>query len=154
MGNTTHRLVPRDYGFARGEQKPRIARGLSVENKESAFEQLSEAAAVQSTKRDRRAYQRKPPRGRCQVKLFRGTLGLGRNLALELLDVSLSGARIRVEEKLRPGEDVQLHLLGQGHLRPVKILAKVVWCRAEAEGAVVGVHFDKMLAYLDFLHIT
>ncbi|GBD35827.1 hypothetical protein HRbin36_00942 [bacterium HR36] len=104
--------------------------------------------------RERRAHQRKPPRGRCIVKLFRGTLGLGQNLALELVDVSLSGAKLRLSQNLRPGEEVTVELLGQGHLRPVKSLARVIWCRPADQGFLTGLTFEKPLSYADFLHLT
>jgi len=128
--------------------------GHTVEIRRVGTAQATPGQTSDPTTPERRAYQRKPPRGRCQVTLFRGTLGLGRNLALELLDISLSGARIRVAESLRPGEEVQLLLLGQGHLRPVKVLARVIWCRSDGRTAIVGVCFDKVLPYPDFLHIT
>lgn len=104
--------------------------------------------------RERRAYQRKPPRGRCLVKLYRGSLGLGKNLAVELLDLSLGGAKLRVAESFRTGEEVTLELLGQGHLRPVKSLAHVVWCRQDSASYTIGVTFEKLLSYADFLHVT
>ncbi|MCS7015588.1 MAG: PilZ domain-containing protein [Gemmatales bacterium] len=110
--------------------------------------------AASPSERERRGHQRKPPRGRCVVHLFRGTFGLGRNLALELLDISLSGAKLRVSERFRPGEEVTLQFLGQGHLRPVKTLARVVWCRPENSAHILGVSFEKLLPYSDFLHIT
>jgi hypothetical protein len=88
------------------------------------------------------------------VKLFRGTLGLGRNLALELVDVSLSGAKLRVAEQFRPGEEVTVELLGQGHLRPVRLLALVVWCQPAPPAFRIGITFEKVLSYSDFLHLT
>ncbi|MCS7167820.1 MAG: PilZ domain-containing protein [Gemmatales bacterium] len=104
--------------------------------------------------RERRGHLRKAPRGRCVVHLFRGTFGLGRNVALELLDVSLSGIKLRLSEPLRVGEEVTLQLLGQGHLRPVKTVARVIWCRPEHATYVAGLAFEKLLTYADFLHIT
>lgn len=115
---------------------------------------LAPGQMAASDRRERRAHQRKSPRGRCIAKLFRGTLGLGPNLALELLDISLSGARLRIVENLRPGEQVTLYLLGQGHLRPVKVLGHVVWCRPDDPVYICGLTFEKFLAYADFLHIT
>jgi hypothetical protein len=107
------------------------------------------------TPRNRRLSPRRPPRGKARIACYKGTLDLGRNLALSLLEVSELGARLTVSVELEPRQEVVLSLEGQGHLRPVKIPATVIWCQSVREGRyAIGVRFDKHLAYQDLIYLT
>jgi hypothetical protein len=100
-------------------------------------------------KNRRRALRRCPKRA-TRVACFRGDLGLGPNLALELLDVSETGVRVRVRESLENGKPVEIQLTGLAHPRPFKLLARVIWCVPAADGSFcVGARFDKGLRYGD-----
>jgi Tfp pilus assembly protein PilZ len=77
------------------------------------------------------------------------------NLAVALLDVSETGVRLVLREPLERGQDVEITLLGLGHLRPVKVLGSVVWCVAtDNQQHCVGVQFNHRLKYADFQHLT
>jgi hypothetical protein len=78
----------------------------------------------------------------------KGTLGLGRNLAVALLDVSETGVRLCLKEELAPGQEVEVCLLAPGEARETKRTGRVIWCVPGADGThLVGVHFDKQLAF-------
>src|SRR5256885_2178544 len=53
-----------------------------------------------TVRKNRRANPRRAPKGSTRVTCRRGSLGLGPNLALSLLDVSETGARLLVKEPL------------------------------------------------------
>jgi hypothetical protein len=102
----------------------------------------------------RRAIRRKASRA-TRVTCHQGAFGLGPNLAAGLLDVSESGARLRVKAALKEGSEVQVGLLGPGHLRPLSFAARVVWCVATAEGDhVAGVEFHRYISYADLQRLS
>jgi hypothetical protein len=109
----------------------------------------------QNPQHNRRLSVRKRPRGQAKVACYRGAMDVGNNLALALVEVSEEGARLAVRDELPPRQEVTLVLQGQGHLRPVRVTAAVVWCRAEGDGRfLAGVRFDRRLAYSDLLNLT
>jgi len=72
-----------------------------------------------------------------------------------MLDVSETGARLKLCEELLVGQEVELSLLGQGHLRPLKVQATVVWCRPSGENSFeAGFCFAKRLNYRDMQFLT
>ena len=86
---------------------------------------------------------------------YKGTLDLGANLALSLLDISETGVRLVLKSALDKGHDVLVTLEGLGHSRPIKCGGKVAWSlRAEDGTAIVGICFGKTLDYRDLLHMT
>jgi hypothetical protein len=106
-------------------------------------------------KKNRRLSARRRPRRASKVVCFRGTLGLGLNLALEMLDLSDRGIRLRVKEPLDVHQEVEIHLTGLSHRRPVKVPAEVVWCVEAADGSYcIGAHFHRGLPYADLQQLT
>jgi hypothetical protein len=104
---------------------------------------------------NRRRTFRRRPRKITKVACFKGALGLGPNLALDLLDVSERGVRLRVKEPLELHQQVEVHLTGLGHRRPVKVPAAVVWCVEAADGSYcIGAHFEKGLPYADLQQLV
>jgi hypothetical protein len=100
--------------------------------------------------KNRRHSIRRRPRGATRVACFKGSMGLGTNLALELLDVSETGVRLRVREPLDLKQELQVELTGLVHRRPVKLAAAVIWCVPAADGSYcVGARFSKYLRYAD-----
>ena len=74
--------------------------------------------------------------------------GLGPNLALTLLDVSETGARLVVKEPITRGQEIELGLLAPGCVREYALSGVIVWAVATASGAhCVGVQFQKRLSY-------
>jgi hypothetical protein len=105
-------------------------------------------------RRNRRLTRRKPPRGKVRVACYRGTHDLGPNLASGLLEVSESGARLKLRSALDAGQEVMLLLEGQGHLRPLRMPGNIIWCAATTEGTfLAGVRFQRQLPWSELQHI-
>jgi hypothetical protein len=104
---------------------------------------------AESTK-NRRIVRRREPRGGVQIRCVKGTLGLGPNLALSVLDVSETGIRLTVKQPLSIGQEVEISLVGAARGRIEKSVADVIWCVAAADGThCVGARFRRRLAYAD-----
>ena len=100
--------------------------------------------------KNRRTSRRRSAKRSAQVVCFANGLGLGPNVAVSLLDVSESGARIKVKTLLAPRQEVELDLCGIGHRRSVKLISNVVWCEPATDGTfLVGVKFQRYLTYHD-----
>ncbi len=81
----------------------------------------------------------------------KGTLGLGPNIAVGLLDVSETGVRLLVKVALPKGQEVEVSLLPPGHAREFRLTGQVVWSQETTDGHhCVGIHFDKLLSYVAF----
>lgn len=105
--------------------------------------------------RNRRVNRRHQPKHSTKAVCLRGNLGLGRNIALSVLDVSERGVRLMVREELKPGHEVEVSLEGVSVQRPVKRVATVVWCVAAEDGTYcVGVRFEKLLGFADWQSLT
>jgi hypothetical protein len=116
--------------------------------------QNADTAATASS-RNRRIALRKAPRGRFKVECVKGIGGLGRNIAVTVLDLSETGVRLRLSAEAAKGQQVEVSLLGQGHVRPVRLAASVVWCRPTEDNQFeAGIHFEKRLNYRDVQHLT
>jgi hypothetical protein len=98
--------------------------------------------------RNRRLSPRRSAKSGTKVECRKGTMGLGPNLAVGLLDVSESGARLLLKVALEPNQEVELVLLAVGQVREVKMPGRIVWCVAAADGRYcVGVQLQKRLGY-------
>jgi hypothetical protein len=76
-------------------------------------------------------------------------------MTLAVLDLSEKGIRLVVKEALRPAQVVTLNLEGPNHPRPLKFMAKAVWCVETAEHTFcVGLQFEKPLPYMDLHKMT
>lgn len=105
--------------------------------------------------RNRRLSPRRPAKRSVRVTCQKGALGLGPDLAVTLLDLSETGARLTVKEALPNKLEVEVGLMAQGQGRAVKRLANVVWCAA-AEGGnhCIGVRFQKALTYAELQQLA
>ena len=100
--------------------------------------------------KNRRVSRRLVPRKGTKVTCQKGSLGLGPNLAVGVLDISESGVRLLLKAPLDVHQDVEVNLLGPGKGRPFKVLADVIWCVAAADGTFcVGARFQKALRFFD-----
>ena len=79
----------------------------------------------------------------------RGSLGMGPDLALGLVDVSEGGAQVRLACPLLPGEQVQVALWPPRGLRPVRLPATVRWCRTIDGVVLAGVRLSERLSLRD-----
>lgn len=104
---------------------------------------------------NRRASRRHKPKRSTKAVVLKGAYGLGRNMALSLLDVSETGARLLIQEPLAPGQEVEITFESIALHRPVKRSATVVWCVAAEDGTYgVGVRFEKFLGFTDWQALT
>jgi hypothetical protein len=106
-------------------------------------------------KSNRRGSLRRAPRGKIKIVCRRGSLDLGPNQALSVLDISETGIRLLLREALRPGQEVSITLEGVGGVRPVLRLGRVAWSVLAADGSYcVGVNLEKRLDYRQFVELT
>jgi hypothetical protein len=88
------------------------------------------------------------------VKCLKGKLGLGKNLATELLDASETGIQLRLTTALNKGQEIEVNVVGPGRGRPCSHLAEVQWCVPAADGSYcVGARFHSRLRYADLQDI-
>lgn len=105
--------------------------------------------------KERRRDPRVQPNQHLQVCCRKGTLGLGQNLALAILDPSISGLRLRLKERLEPGQDIEVELQTPGMSRPLTIVADVIWCIAPDDGSFeVGAELRRSLTYAELREVT
>ena len=100
--------------------------------------------------RNRRASRRVAPKCSTKIGCFRGPMGLGANLAVSAVEVSETGACVVVTAPFTIGEEMEVSLEGVVHRRPIRKMAKVVWCvSAGPDRWRVGVQFHGSLRYSD-----
>jgi hypothetical protein len=98
---------------------------------------------------------RRPPRGRGGVVCRKGSLDLGADLALALLEVSQIGACLALSEPLEPGQEVSLTFEAACSGRQFRLLAHVVWCcRGADEVCHAGFRFQKPFPYAELDHLA
>lgn len=91
---------------------------------------------------------RRQPRRTSRVACRKGVLGLGPNLAVRLLDISESGARLIVKVSMGARQEVEIVLVPPGGAREVVRNGAVVWSVPTEDGAFcIGIHFDKRVDY-------
>lgn len=111
--------------------------------------------AQQTATRQRRLDPRRSPKGSLKVVCRKGDLDLGPNLAVRPLDLSEMGVRLLLTAHLPPKQEVTVHLDGPNHSRPVKRLARVIWCVPARDGGFyAGIQFDKRLRYPDLIKLV
>jgi hypothetical protein len=98
-------------------------------------------------RKNKRSSRRLPAKGSTRAVAYGNALGLGRNIASGVLDVSETGARLLLNRRLADGAEFEVNFEGPG-ARPVKLHAYVVWSVEAADGRfVTGVRFEKALNY-------
>jgi PilZ domain len=105
--------------------------------------------------RNRRASRRRAPKGSTRTYCYRGVMGLGTNLALSAVEVSETGACLLVKEPFDKNEEVEVQLEGMVNRRPIRKMARVVWCvTAGPERWRIGLQFQGSLCYTDLSDLT
>jgi hypothetical protein len=98
---------------------------------------------------NRRRSRRQPPKTGTRVRAYRNAFGLGPNIALSILDLAETGARLLLSEEIKPGADFELGF-ESASARPVKLQAQIVWSVPSDDGRfLVGVRFHKALSYAE-----
>jgi c-di-GMP-binding flagellar brake protein YcgR len=105
---------------------------------------------VQSSAKNRRSSKRWGSRKSASIEVRKGALGLGPNIATELLDISEGGVRVIVKAPLQEKDQVEIALSGHGVRKAIKRLAVVCWSfKTESGEYATGFNFDKRLSYQD-----
>jgi hypothetical protein len=81
-------------------------------------------------------------------------MGLGRDLAIRILELSEEGARLLVKEQITPETEVEVGLTGVGMSKPMMKLGRVVWCNPMESGFAIGVKFHERIGFTEFFHLT
>lgn len=112
-------------------------------------------AELSTINRERRLSPRLPARGVLKAVCREGALEPGPNLALTVLDLSETGARLVIKEALSPGRKVYVNLEGSAGGRPILRGGDVVWSLPMTDGTFcIGVSFHKRLQPSDLLSLT
>ena len=107
-------------------------------------------ASENQPENERRRDPRRRAKSNLQVCCRKGTTGLASNIAQAVLDISASGLRLRLAERLDTSQDIELELQTPEMSRPFKIVADVVWCIAEDNGTfIVGVELRRSLTFTE-----
>ncbi len=108
----------------------------------------SEHKPTPAVSKNRRQWPRKKPRSTAKVECRRGTLGLGPNLAVELLDICESGVGLMLKSAVNLDEEVEVVIRDFGQSKAIKQVARVCWCLPQpGDRFVVGLQFDTYVAY-------
>jgi PilZ domain len=90
-----------------------------------------------------------------KISCHKGMSDLGANLAIALVDISETGARLTVKSTLEKGQMVAIALEGREHVRPIKCTATVVRSETDADGSCrIAVLWDKRLSFSELLKMT
>jgi hypothetical protein len=113
------------------------------------------SSSANSSNPNRRRSPRRKPRGYVKLKCRKGWLGLGPNVAITLLDVSESGARLVVRQELALQREVEVELEAHGINHLIKRVANVRWQLKLEDGTFcIGIEFEKPLAYSDWQNLV
>ena len=104
---------------------------------------------------ERRQHPRHVPKHGVRVLCRTGTLGLGPDLAISLVDISEIGLRLVVPSAMQKGQEVEIELEAPGRGRALKLMADVIWSMPNDEGTYwVGVEFRRQLTYGELQDLT
>src|SRR5262245_60941625 len=99
---------------------------------------------------EQRLTRRRQARSGAKVEYRRGSLRLGRDIAVSLVDLSEDGLRLRLTTEVKPGEEDELMISRPGGGKAMTTGAEVRWCTAAGDGTfLVGVRFRRRVAYRD-----
>lgn len=98
----------------------------------------------------RRRCRRHVPKGSTKAICLKGSYGLGKNVALAVLDLSEEGIQLLISEPVEVGQEVEVNLENLNRPKPLKAFGKVRWSAPGDEGAWrIGVQFQRTLSYLE-----
>jgi hypothetical protein len=99
--------------------------------------------------RNRRRSIRRSTRRSTKVTCYGGRIG-GSNVATHILDISETGARLRVREEYKKNQEIEIYLSSMSHRKPIRMRGDVVWCvRTEEGDFCIGVQFRGVLPFRD-----
>jgi PilZ domain len=105
--------------------------------------------------RERRVDRRVRPKASTKATCRKGTLDLGGNIMLGVLDVAETGVRVLLREQLANDQEVAVTLEGPGHSRPLRAVGNVVWClQTRDSDYCAGIRFRKRLSFSDITRLS
>jgi c-di-GMP-binding flagellar brake protein YcgR len=112
--------------------------------------QPEDASRSEPVRLERRENKRLPAQSSVAIEVRKGTMGLGLNLAVHLLDLSVDGAGVLMKGELQEKDEVEILLSGNGGRSTIKRIARVHWVtKLESGHFVVGFSFDKQIPFAD-----
>ncbi len=85
-----------------------------------------------------------------KILCYTGPHGLGKNIAVSMLDLSETGLCLLVDTCLAARDEIEVRLVGVGRRQPQKNIAEVVWCVEIRDGLYcIGARFQRPLSYRD-----
>ncbi len=104
---------------------------------------------------ERRIFRRRRVVRPVDVIIRRGTLGLGPNLALALIDVSEEGLRVRLKGPVVAGDEVEICLSFPIASKSWKFTGDVRWCESGPfETFLAGISLRRQLTHLELAELT
>jgi hypothetical protein len=117
--------------------------------------EVTAMSTIPSSGAEQRRMPRKPPKPGTVVECRKGTLGLGADLAIAMLDISVDGVLMMIREPLSVGEEIEICVTALGFSRPRRLEATVVRCtKEEGVGYCMAAQFSTALNYVDIYHLT
>ncbi|QVL33179.1 PilZ domain-containing protein [Telmatocola sphagniphila] len=106
---------------------------------------------VQLPIKNHRLARRRSAKPGLRVKCLKGTMGIGKNLAVGILDISETGVRLVISADLEKNQDIELEFMMPQQSKAMKVIASVSWCVALLDGTYcIGAAFKHSLSYSDF----
>jgi PilZ domain len=113
---------------------------------------MSQTAA---THHERRLDKRFRPKNMTKVTCRKGTLDLGANIILGILDLAETGVRLLVREQLAANQEVAVTLECPSDKRPLRVIGFVAWCvPTKDDKFCLGVRFSKRLRYAEVARLV
>jgi PilZ domain len=104
---------------------------------------------------ERRLAGRRRPKSWTKAKCRKGSLDLGSEINLGILDLAETGVRILASERLENDQEVTITLGTPTHLRPLRVVGRVVWCVETLDNTYcVGIRFRTRLPYPDMTKLS
>jgi PilZ domain len=129
---------------------PQPAPWLAQFQRRESEEDLIVTAKICTTasETNRRRSRRLPLNSSARIECRKGSLGLGPNLAVSLLDISENGIRMVLKAGVAKGQEVEISCQGGGSARPTRCQATVAWALPLEDGTCcVGLNFQSPLPY-------
>lgn len=112
-------------------------------------EKATSAPKSANPQKNRRCSFRHLPKRKLRISC-RNAMDLGPNIAVALLDLSESGARLEVSQDVKVGQEVTITLDSVVNMKSAKRLGNVLRCQPLESGHyALGVAFTKRLAYAE-----
>ncbi len=98
---------------------------------------------------------RKPVKPSTRVSCRLGPYGMGAEVGVAVLDLSVESVGLTLKAPLEPGQEVEITFDSIGLLRPVTLTSKSTSCTPAADGTYcVVLVFEKAMGHREFMALT